>query len=139
MMEHCQRYRRYLETLTLDTLNDLERYVAPDVHFKDPFNDVVGSDSLRRVFSHMFASLSDIRFEVDRMAVEADTCFMNWRFSARMGGNPWAFNGVSVVRFTEGGLVQEHIDQWDAAGAFYERLPLIGWLLRKIRARLAIR
>ena len=38
------RYRRYLETLTPETLKAISDYVTEDVRFKDPFNDVRGVD-----------------------------------------------------------------------------------------------
>jgi hypothetical protein len=44
---------------------------------------------------------------------------------------------MSEVQFDEAGSVRAHIDHWDAAGQLYEKLPVIGWILRRIRARLA--
>jgi len=34
------------------------------------------------------------------------------------------------------GKVVEHIDYWDAAEQVYERLPLLGPILRRVRQRL---
>jgi limonene-1,2-epoxide hydrolase len=134
-----ERYRRFLETLTPDSLGALDRYVTGGVRFKDPFNDVRGAEAMARVFRHMFENVADVRFRVHHMALAGDTCLMAWRFEGRLGSGPWTFDGASVVRFTADGRVCEHIDHWDAARDFYERLPVIGRLLAWLRGRLATR
>jgi hypothetical protein len=50
-----------------------------------------------------------------------------------------AIEGVSEVRFDAAELVVEHVDYWDPAAAVYERLPLLGGVLRGLRRRLAHR
>ena len=139
MKESAERYRRYLETLTPDTLDDLRERVTADVHFQDPFNDVYGADALAKIFRHMFANLGDVRFSVHHMTTDGPTCLMTWRFEAILRGQPWSFDGSSLVRFAPDGRVAEHIDYWDAARNFYERLPVIGWLLATLRGRIAVR
>jgi steroid delta-isomerase len=139
MNPHHDRYRRFLETLTPQTLGQLAEYVTADVRFKDPFNDVHGPDAMTAVFRHMFETVRNIRFAVTHMSGNGDVCLMAWRFEGEIGGKAWAFEGASVITFSSDGRVAEHIDHWDAARDFYERLPLIGWLLAKIRGRLATR
>lgn len=133
------RYREFLETLSPETLDRLPDFVTADVRFADPFNDVRGVDAMAAVFRHMFESLGAVRFEVERLSFDGEVCLMGWRFSSTLRGKPWAFEGTSVVRFDAAGRVVEHLDHWDAAANFYERLPIIGWLLARIRTRLAIR
>lgn len=133
------RYRDFLETLTQATLDGLRDQVTADVHFKDPFNDVRGADAMRRIFQHMFEAVADVRFQVRHMVTDDDLCLMEWHFEGKLGSRPWLFDGMSLIRFAANGRVAEHIDHWDAAGNFYERLPVIGWLLAALRRRLAIR
>lgn len=133
------RYRTYLETLSVESLAEISTYVIENVRFKDPFNDTRGVDAMSRVFRHMFENVQDINFEVHEMLVEGSVCLMAWRFEGRLSGKPWCFDGTSVIQFAEDGRVAEHIDHWDAAGDFYERLPLIGWLLSTLRRRLSVR
>jgi predicted ester cyclase len=134
-----ERYRHYLETLTPDTLVDLAAFVTEDVHFRDPFNDVRGKEAMERVFRHMFETVKDIRFQVHHLATDGSTCLMAWTFEGRLSGRPWVFDGTSVVSFAADGRASEHVDHWDAGMNLYERLPVIGWLLSRVRQRLAIR
>lgn len=131
-----ERYRRYLETLTPEALARLSDHVTADVRFKDPFNDVRGVDAMERVFRHMFANVREIRFRIDHTVMDGDTCLMTWRFEGMLLGSPWSFDGASKLKFAPDGRVAEHIDYWDAADNFYRRLPVIGWLLSRIRRRL---
>ena len=48
------KYVLYLETLNSSTINLLDDYVAENVRFKDPFNDVMGSEKMKAVFLHLF-------------------------------------------------------------------------------------
>lgn len=139
MREAAERYRRFLETLTPANLAQLPKFVSDDVQFRDPFNDVCGTEAMTEVFRHMFEYVADIRFNVRHMAVEDNICLMVWHFEGKLSGKPWNFNGTSVVTFAEDGRVVSHVDHWDAARALYERVPLIGWLLRAIRRRIASR
>ena len=134
-----ERYRTFLEKLTLETLERLPDHVTPDVRFKDPFNDVRGADAMARVFRHMFANVRNVRFTVHHALASEDTGLMSWRFQGILSGKPWSFEGTSVLRFAPDGRVAEHIDYWDAATEFYERFPVIGWLLAVLRRRLGVR
>jgi len=133
-----ERYRRYLETLTPEALARLSDHVTADVRFKDPFNDVRGVDAMERVFRHMFANVQGIRFRIHHAAMDGDRCLMQWRFEGTLRCGSWAFDGASKLRIAPDGRVAEHIDYWDAAENFYQRLPIIGWALSRIRHRLKV-
>ena len=138
MRAHHEHYRRYLESLTEDSLERLHEFVSEDVCFRDPFNEAHGVEAMTRVFRHMFTQLSHVRFRVLHAAASGETCLLAWRFEARLRGRDWSFEGASVVHFDAEGKVVEHIDHWDAARDFYERLPVIGWLLRGVRGRFSV-
>jgi steroid delta-isomerase len=47
--------------------------------------------------------------------------------------------GMSEIHFAPDGRISEHIDHWDSGGQFYERIPVLGWLIRLVRKRLELR
>ena len=133
------RYVRFYETLTPDGVARLDEFVAPAVHFRDPFNDVRGVERLRAVLAHMFAITEASRFQVTDRAFGAAAAYVRWRYTFRpRGGLPWEITGVSELTFDGQGRVTEHLDHWDAAGQLYERVPVLGALLRLARRRLAV-
>jgi len=134
-----EAYARAYEGLTPDTIDDLLTLTAPDIRFKDPFNDLRGQDALRGLFRHMFQATRDPRFVVRHAVLSGDTGLLRWDFSAEMRGlGQWQVEGMSEIRFDADNRIALHIDHWDAAEQFYEKLPVIGWLLRLIRRRMRV-
>ncbi|MGR8918237.1 MAG: nuclear transport factor 2 family protein [Gammaproteobacteria bacterium] len=140
------RYVHTLESFSADELDALLGLVTSDVRFRDPFNDVRGKSAFRRIFSDMAEQLDAIDFDVTERAwtrrrADGGVALIRWDLSARLvrlGQREWRVSGCSELHFTEDGRLMAHLDYWDAAGAFYERLPLLGAVLRRLRRRLAI-
>ena len=129
-------YAAFYETLTPESLDRLEDLCAPDVRFRDPFNDVTGVAALRAILQGMFRDVAEPRFEVTDRAVSGRTCYLRWTFtygSARTR----RIDGVSEVHFDESGKVIAHLDHWDAAGQIYEHVPVLGGLIRLVKRRLS--
>jgi steroid delta-isomerase len=124
----------YFESLTRQSVGDLPRYYATDCRFRDPFNDVQGVAALAAIFTHMFDTLEGPRFIVRDRVAEGDRVLLTWDFEFRF--RSWRpqvtqrIHGSSLITFNDAGLVREHRDYWDAAEELYEKLPLIGALLR---------
>lgn len=120
------------ETLTPAGLDRLVALYADGCRFKDPFNDVRGRAALRRVFEHMFETLKSPRFVITTAFVEGDQCFLAWDFHT----GDLVIRGASHLRFDAAGLVADHRDYWDAAEELYEKLPVLGALMRLLKRRL---
>lgn len=127
------------ERLTPDTLDSLRPHCTDDIRFVDPFNDLSGIDRFIGVFRHMYEVLEEARFEVTDRALGDQATYIRWRMHARRKGQSEAFEivGMSELRQADDGRVSTHIDHWDAAGQLYERVPVIGWILRRLRRFLA--
>ena len=133
-------YARFFETLTPQRLGELDAYFAPDARFRDPFNDVRGVPDIRAVFEHMYRVCRDPRFRVLERVRTGNIALIRWRFTdGPAEGRRMALNieGMSRVQFDALGRVVEHVDYWDAAGQVYERIPVLGWILRLLRRRLS--
>jgi steroid Delta-isomerase len=134
------RYARFYETMTLDALRDIETVAAPNVRFKDPFNDVTGPAAMAACLAMAYRHGTP-RFEVLDRAASERAGYLLWRYTSTPQGavQPnWVIEGMSELRFAEDGRVVEHIDHWDSGEQFYRHLPLIGWLIGKIRKRLSL-
>jgi len=129
------RYVAFCETMTLADVDRLAEVVTEDIHFADPFNDVIGIQALTRVFRGMFRDIEGVRFRITHRAFDGDVCFLRWVFSGRVKAlrADWEFVGMSDLRFAADGRVREHIDHWDAGRHFHERLPGLGWVARALR------
>jgi hypothetical protein len=136
---HVARVIAFFETLTPQTLDALPTIYAADARFKDPFNDVQGLDAVQRVFSHMFVALRQPRFVITRQVTQGEDCFITWDFYFYLGNYrrdvEQKIAGATHLVFDSEGLVRVHRDYWDAAEELYEKLPLIGGLMRWLKRR----
>lgn len=132
-----QRLIALYEQLSPADLSRLDAHYAPDAHFKDPFNDVRGVPAITQIFAHMFATLEQPRFTVTQHLVQGDQAFLAWEFRFRM--RRWGprveqcIHGATLVRFDAQGRVTLHRDYWDTAEELYEKIPLVGALMRWLR------
>ena len=138
--EMLAAYGRYFEDLTPDTLPEIARIATPDMRFRDPFNDVRGIDDVVRLLGTMYAHGTP-RFEILDRALGQSAGYILWRFTNDPGGGraPFVITGMSEIHFAPDGRISEHIDHWDSGGQFYERIPVLGWLIRLVRKRLELR
>lgn len=131
-------YVRFFEELTPAALDDIAQVYTDDARFADPFSDVRGHQAIRRVFDDMFRRAPDARFTVHESAWSGERWFLYWSmdFTTR-GGDAWHITGTSRVTVGTDGRVSEHLDYWDSGSQFYQRLPLLGAVIRAIRRRMA--
>lgn len=122
----------HYEALQPASLDALVALYAEDCRFKDPFNEVRGQAAVRRVFAHMFETVKAPRFIVNEAMVDGDQCFLGWDFHA----GDLVIRGASHLRFDAAGFVASHRDYWDAAEELYEKLPVLGALMRLLKRKL---
>ena len=58
-----------------------------------------------------------------------------FRDPAQRGSEPITVRGASHLRFATDGRIALHRDYWDAAEELYEKLPLLGALMRWLKRR----
>jgi ketosteroid isomerase-like protein len=134
-----QRLVDFFEQLQPQDLNRLAELYAAEARFKDPFNEVQGLPAIERIFAHMFKALDSPHFIVTERIVQGTQCFLAWDFRfrfKRFDTHSWqTVRGGTHVRFNEQGLVTLHRDYWDAAEELYEKLPVVGGLMRWLKRR----
>jgi len=126
------------EALTEADLPRLSELYSADARFKDPFNEVQGVPAISAVFAHMYATLDAPRFVITDTIVQGDQCFLSWDFIFRMRRFNTAeqtIRGGSHLKLGADGRITLHRDYWDAAEELYEKLPLVGGLMRWLKRR----
>jgi steroid delta-isomerase len=125
------------EQLTPQSLPQLAAVYTDDARFKDPFNEVRGVPAIVGIFEHMFRSLDEPRFVIHDTVVQGEQCFLTWDFVFRLkrGGAALTVRGGSHLKLALDGRIADHRDYWDAAEELYEKLPLLGALMRWLKRR----
>ena len=133
------RLVQFFERLQPQDLRRLPEIYAPDARFKDPFNEVQGLPAIEHIFAHMFEALDAPHFIVTERIVQGQQCFLVWDFRfrfKRFDAQTWqTVRGGTHLVFNDAGQVTLHRDYWDAAEELYEKLPLVGGLMRWLKRR----
>lgn len=131
-----QQLIRFFETIDPDNIGQLAQVYTEDVFFKDPFNEVRGLAEVTHIFSHMFRQVDQPRFVVTSHVLQGNQAFLTWDFLFRMkrfSSAEQCIRGATHLRFTDDGRANFHRDYWDAAEELYEKLPLLGSLMRGLK------
>ncbi len=127
------------QTLTPAKVDALGALYAPNARFKDPFNEVQDRSEIQRIFRHMYVALENPRFIVTGRIVQGAQCFLTWEF--RFGfrrfkqGQAQCILGGSHLMLNDEGHITLHRDYWDAAEELYEKLPVVGSMMRWLKRR----
>ena len=126
------------EQLSPERLPQLAQIYTEDARFKDPFNEVQGVPAIHAIFEHMFRTLEAPRFVVHDTVVQGAQCFLTWDFVFGLKGRgvaPLVVRGGSHLKLAPDGRITDHRDYWDVAEELYEKLPLLGALMRWLKRR----
>jgi ketosteroid isomerase-like protein len=136
-MQRVVHFFEHLQPADVARINEL--YTA-DAQFKDPFNEVQGLPAIERIFAHMFEALDAPRFVITTQVQQGAQCFVTWDFVFAMprmdGGKAQTIRGAThfVLREEQGvWRVAVHRDYWDTAEELYEKLPVVGSLMRWLK------
>ncbi len=127
----------FFEQLTPAALSELAATYTADARFKDPFNEVQGVPAIRAIFEHMYRRLHEPHFVVHERVLQGAQCFLTWDFLFRFepGGAPVTVRGATHLRLADDGRIADHRDYWDVAEELYEKLPVLGALMRWLKRR----
>ena len=137
--EAVTRVVAFFEHLSPADVATIGALYAPQARFKDPFNEVQGVPAIQAIFAHMFVALEQPHFVVTGRVVQGQQCFLTWDFVFSFRnfhkGVAQTVRGASHLVLDAQGLVTLHRDYWDAAEELYEKLPVVGALMRWLKQR----
>lgn len=137
LSEPLRRLIDFFEHITAETVADTPKYYASNAYFKDPFNEVNRVEDISRIFGEMFHQVDKPRFVVHTAFESGQQVFMAWDFLFEMKrfkvGQVQCIKGSSHLQLNQNGLVQSHRDYWDTAEELYEKIPVLGGLMRWLK------
>ena len=133
------RVEGFFTALSPQDVERLGDFYTDDIWFKDPFNEVRGLTQVQRIFRHMYVALHEPRFVITGRIVGAGECFLSWEFRFRFRRfdtvTLQTVRGATHLVYNDQGLAVLHRDYWDVAEEMYEKLPVLGGLMRWLKAR----
>lgn len=143
--DQLEKLISFFENLNPENLSKLSHHYAQEAHFKDPFNDVEGISKIEAIFLHMFKTLKSPQFLIKEVASQEQHTFLTWDFQFELEQvptrGPMTIKGATHLIWSFDDQLKEwrvslHRDCWDAAEELYEKLPLLGALMRWIKSRM---
>jgi len=139
MSELVSRFVTLYQKLDANNLHLLDEVYAPEVEFVDPAHLIQGREGLKGYFAGLYRNLNSCRFTIDRVDEGQGYAWITWSMELShprlQGGRPFVVEGVSQLWFNE--QIYWHRDYFDLGALLYERLPLLGGIIRWLKKGMA--
>ncbi len=137
--EAIERFKEFYAVFSEERIRASVRDVyADDAYFRDGFRQVRGSGNIEAYFVDTTEAIHECIFDIQDVACHDGNCYFRWIMKLTLKRDlerPLEAAGMSHVRFDSAGKVIFHQDYWETA-ALYERLPVIGSLIRWVKKRI---
>lgn len=118
----------------------LPKVYAENVWFNDTVKTITNRAELMDYMLHTASLVNSTKVRVRDIATTSEGYYVRWDMNVSPKnpryGAEWKSIGISHIRLNAQGEVILHQDYWDAASGLYEHFPVLGWMIRNIKARL---
>ena len=131
------RLMAFFEEMNVESVEGLDKIYQPDLHFQDPVHEIHGLSSLEKYFTHLNKNLASCQFDFKSVDSTGDHFYIQWIMTARLKRpkKTIVLNGISVIEVS-GELVAKQRDYFDLGEMVYEKVPLLGGIIRGIKRKL---
>jgi hypothetical protein len=130
------RFQALFATLSPKEPMPLDQVYAPSIVFEDPLHRFEGIDSLRAYFERLNSQLVEGRFTFDTPVIGEGMAVLPWVMNLRLRRlpHPVIVPGCSHIRYDQTGRITYQRDYFDAGALIYEQIPVLGFVIRRIKA-----
>ena len=137
--EALARFREFYDTFSAAWLPRLTDLYAVAFVVEDPFVRIDGDFAAMHAYYERVLKIPVSRFITEDGAIGKDGCYIRWRWEYKLRERATALRvvpGVTHVRFDGDGKITFQQDLFDAAGGFYDAVPVLGAALRFVKKRI---
>lgn len=139
LMFDIEHFKQLYKTFDNETPAQLPKLYHPTIIFKDPIHELKGLAALTDYFANFCKQGNQYRFEFTNEVISHDQAFFQWHMHyahpSLANGKPLLLNGGTLIKFNA--QIIYHEDFYDMGAMIYQHVPLLGWAVRKINARIA--
>ena len=132
----------FFKNLTKDKLELVTEFYHPQVKFIDPVETFDSAEKIKRYYEGMYKNVKTIKFDFSELHESGKTVVAVWTMTLETdklnSGNPIKVDGNSVITFDDQGKAIYHRDYFDMGAFIYEHVPVVGFFVRKIKARMKV-
>lgn len=127
----------FYKNLSFSQIEHLGDIYTDDVVFQDPLHAIQGIGALKQYFINLMENVESLHFNIlqtssfeQKATVEWVMTFTHPKFNS---GKQVSVHGVSILLYDD--KIFSHRDYFDLGEMLYEQLPIIGRLIRWIKAK----
>ena len=141
-MTNAEKVNWSFNTLNKDNYSQVvDDFYHEDLEFADPIEKIKGRDAMKQYYGNMYKNVKEIKFDFSEMVTQGDTVVGVWVMTLKTDGlndgEPFQVEGNSVIRFKDGKAIY-HRDYFDMGAFIYEKIPVVGWMVRKVKSKLKL-
>lgn len=139
-MDQMDRIKKVFTDLRADNIDILDGFYSPEVEFIDPLGTHKGRDSVKKYYKNLYQNVTFIEFIFLDTISDKDKHVLVWKMNLKAknlnSGQMVSLHGNSVIKFDSQNLVSYHRDYFDMGEFLYEHIPVLGWIIKKIKTHL---
>ncbi len=131
------KFKAYFSSLESTNEDLLTEIYDNNIIFTDPVHSFTGLDRLKYYFHNLNANLLKGSFMFHDEAIAGDKAYLSWQMTVtfKKPARTLSASGISVLTIAE--KVVNQRDYFDAGEMFYEHIPVMGGIIRKVKRKLS--
>ncbi len=139
--QRSQRIESIFNGLNKDTMHLVGEFYDANVEFQDPVGKIKGAEGIRKYYENMYKNVSAINFVFTKEVIDQDTHVVFWTMhliaKGLNSGKPVSVDGNSHITFGgNDGKAIYHRDYFDMGEFIYEHIPVLGFVVKKVKSQL---
>lgn len=135
------RFTKFFGDLSTENIREnLRKTYADRLYFNDTLKEISDIDTLEHYLLDTAANVDSCTVTIHDVISKNGDYYFRWemfiKFKKFRKGEVQPSIGMTHIRFDKDGRIVFHQDYWDAAANLFEKVPVVGWMIRKIKKRL---
>jgi ketosteroid isomerase-like protein len=140
-MSNKEKVEYTFQKLDKNSMHLVDEFYHEDIEFHDPVGTVKGRRKMKAYYENMYQNAKSVEFDFTNFVESGDMIVGVWKMTLVTdklnGGGPIVVDGNSVIRFKDGKAIY-HRDYFDMGAFIYENIPVLGFLVKKIKERFKV-
>lgn len=140
-MSNREKVEFTFKNLSKDSMTLIDHFYHQDIEFHDPVGSIKGSQKIKAYYENMYQNVKSVSFDFSNFIESGNTVIGIWKMTLVTdklnGGEPITVDGNSVIKFKDGKAIY-HRDYFDMGAFVYENIPVIGFIVKKIKERFKV-
>jgi ketosteroid isomerase-like protein len=141
-LSNRDKVKYFFDKLSMENMKLVDEFYHAEVQFVDPVGEVRGAAKMKKYYENMYQNVKELRFDFSEFHESGDTVVGVWKMILKTdklkGGEEIVVDGNSVIKFDATGKAVYHRDYFDMGAFVYENIPVVGYVIRNIKARFKV-